>query len=364
MKKFNCAVLGATGVAGQQFMEAMRSHPWFEIIGLYASEKSAGKKYNDACVWHEQNEIEPNIASIVVKDVAKIEADLKDYDIIFSALPGEIAREIEEKCAKEKPVVSTTSAFRYDKDVPICIPEINYIHLSLIERQKKERGWKGFVVPGPNCTTVGLAISLKPIYDEFGIKNVFMTSLQALSGAGYPGVASLDIIDNVVPYIAKEEEKVQQETVKILGMLEIQKNEIRNASFGVSCTCTRVNVYDGHTETVFVETEKKCSPEDYKIAITHFNEKFRKEFGDLPSAPKESIVIKEEENRPQPRKDRNINNGMSVVVGRIRSDSVFENGLKYVVLSHNTKKGAARGEILVTEYLVKKGYINKDMDGI
>ncbi len=350
MKRYRCAVLGATGVAGQQFIEVCRNHPWFEITGLYASEKSAGKKYSEAATWHQDGDMEPGIAAMVVKDVAKIGDDLKQYDIIFSALPGEIARDAEEKCAKEKPVISTTSAFRYDEDVPILIPEVNVEHAGLIETQKK-RGWKGFVVPGPNCTTVGLAVSLKPIYDEFGIKNVFMTSMQALSGAGYPGVPSLDIIDNLIPFIAKEEEKVQKETVKIFG------NGTKNAAFRVSCTCTRVNVREGHTETVFVETEKQCTPDGYRKAIAKFNERFRKEFGDLPSAPGESIVIRNEDNRPQPRRDRDANNGMSITVGRLRKDDVFPNGIKYVVLSHNTKKGAAKGEILVAEYLVKKGYI-------
>ncbi len=350
MKKFKCAVLGATGVAGQQFIEACNGHPWFEITGLYASEKSAGKKYSEAATWHQDGDMEPSIAAMVVKDVARIGDDLKQYDIVFSALPGEIAREVEEKCAKEKPVISTTSAFRYDEDVPIIIPEVNAPHIELVKKQAA-RGWKGFVVPGPNCTTVGLAVSLKPIFDEFGIKNVFMTSMQALSGAGYPGVPSLDIIDNIIPYIAKEEEKVQKETVKILG------NGMKNAGFRVSCTCTRANVRDGHTETVFVETEKPCTPEDYKAAIGRFNEKFRKEFGDLPSAPKESIVVRVEDDRPQPRRDRDTNDGMSTTVGRIRKDDIFANGIKYVVLSHNTKKGAAKGEILVAEYLVKKGYV-------
>lgn len=354
MKRFKCAVLGATGVAGQQFIEACVGHQMFEITGLYASERSAGKKYSEAATWHQDGDVEPRIASMMVKDVSKIGEDLKQFDIIFSALPGEIAREVEEKCAKEKPVISTTSAFRYDEDVPILIPEVNASHTELIRKQAA-RGWKGFVVPGPNCTTVGLAVSLKPIFDEFGIKNVFMTSMQALSGAGYPGVPSLDIIDNIVPYIAKEEEKVQRETIKILGALK--GKDVKNASFVVSCTCTRANVREGHTETVFVETEKPCSPDDYRAAIKRFNEKYAKEFGDLPSAPKESILVRSEDNRPQPRRDRDANNGMSTTVGRIRKDDVFKNGIKYVVLSHNTKKGAAKGEILVAEYLVKKGYI-------
>jgi len=199
---------------------------------------------------------------------------------------------------------------------------------------------------------MGLAISLKPILDGFGIKKVFMTSLQGVSGAGYPGVASLDIIDNIIPYIAKEEEKVQKEALKILGGYRDKK--IINASFSISCTCTRVPVIDGHTETVFVETEKTGSPDEYVKATDEFNHKFKKEFGDLPSAPERTIIVRKEENRPQPRFDRDIYDGMATVVGRIRKDEVFENGLKYVVLSHNTKKGAAKGEVMVAEYLYKK----------
>lgn len=355
MKRFKCAVLGATGAAGQQFIEATRNHPWFETTGLYASERSAGKKYSEACTWTSDGEMPSWAAGMVIKDVARIENDVQEYDVILSALPSEIAKEAEGKCAAHKPVISTASAYRYEDDVPILIPEVNNPHLKLIEQQKK-RGWKGFVVPGPNCTTVGLVVSLKPIFDEFGIKNVFMTSLQALSGAGYPGVPSLDITDNVIPFIGGEEGKVEKETVKILGKMNAQ-GTVGDARMKVSCTCTRVAVRDGHTECVFVETEKPCSPEDYKAAIARFNEKFRKEFGELPSAPKECIVVRNEENRPQPRRDRDAGAGMSTVVGRIRSDPVFANGLKYVVLSHNTKKGAAKGGMLVAEELVKKGLI-------
>lgn len=185
MKTYKCAVLGATGVAGQQFIEACKGHPWFEITGLYASEKSAGKKYIEAATWHQDGDMDARIGAMAVKDVARIGDDLKQYDIIFSALPGEVAREVEEKCAKEKPVISTTSAFRYDEDVPILIPEVNASHTDMVKKQAA-RGWKGFVVPGPNCTAVGLVVSLKPIFDEFGIKNVFMTSMQSLSGQAIP----------------------------------------------------------------------------------------------------------------------------------------------------------------------------------
>ncbi|MBU0586144.1 aspartate-semialdehyde dehydrogenase [Candidatus Micrarchaeota archaeon] len=356
MKKLKCAVLGATGAAGQQFVEATKDHPWFETTGLYASERSAGKKYCDAASWIEEGEIPEYARDIVVKNVTEIEKDIQQYDVVLSALPSDLAKIVEEKCAKEKPVISTASAYRYDADVPVLVPEVNYGHIPLIEQQKK-RGWKGFVVPGPNCTTVGLVVSLKPIIDEFGIKNVFMTSLQALSGAGYPGVPSLDILDNVIPFIGGEEGKVEKETLKILG--KINSEGVENAPLKVSCTCTRVHVKDGHMETVFVETEKPCSAEGYKAAIAKFNEKCRKEFGDLPSYPKdaEAIVVKEEENRPQPKRDRSIGDGMSTIVGRIRSDQIFSNGIKYVVLSHNTKKGAAKGGMLGLEYLVKKGYV-------
>ncbi len=355
MDKLKCAILGATGVAGQQFIEALDSHPWFEISGLYASERSACKKYSEAAVWHSENALDENIGEMVVGDVALVKKDLQKFDIIFSALPSEIAREVEGICAAEKPVISTTSAYRYDDDVPILIPEVNSEHAALIELQKKNRNWKGFVAPGPNCTTVGLVVSLKPIFEDFGVKTIFMTSLQAESGAGYPGVPSMDITDNIIPFIAKEEEKVQKETVKILG--KISGNKISNANIAVSSTCTRVPVTDGHIETVFVETEKPCSVDVVKESFEKFNRDFSKKFSALPSAPKKAIILKSEENRPQPRFDRNLENGMATIVGRLRQDTVFKNGIKYVVLSHNTKKGAAKGEIFVAEYLLKQKII-------
>ncbi len=354
MDKMKCAILGATGVAGQQYIEALAGHPWFEIEGLYASEKSAGRKYAEACVWHSPNPLAEEISEQKVLLLDHVAKELKRFDVVFSALPSEVAMQIEGECAKEKPVISTAAAYRYEEDVPILIPEANSEHAGLIRVQQKNRGWKGFVVPGPNCTTMGLAISLKPIADSFGLKSVFMTSMQALSGAGYPGVPSLDIIDNLIPYIAKEEEKVQQEAVKILG--NYSNNSVGNADFRISCTCTRANVSDGHTESVFVETEKKAGPEDVAGAMEKFNAECRKKFGSLPSAPEKTIILRKEENRPQPRLDRELGNGMSTIVGRIRKDPVFENGIKYVLLSHNTKKGAAKGEVMAAEYLHKAGY--------
>ncbi|MGI6457664.1 MAG: aspartate-semialdehyde dehydrogenase [bacterium] len=355
MEKKRAAILGATGVAGQQFLEALFDHPWFEIDGLYASERSAGKNYGTAAVWHSATPLPKPIADKGVLNIHDVMDEIDKYDIVFSALPSDVAKEIEGKVASHKPVISTASAYRYEDDVPILVPEVNADHAPLIERQRNNRGWKGFVVPGPNCTTMGLIISLKPLYDRYGIKQVFMTSMQALSGAGYPGVASLDIVDNVVPFISKEEEKVQLETVKSLGVF--RQDQVNHAPFPVSCTCTRVPTIDGHMLSIFVETDKPCSPEEYIQLIAEFNQECKQKYGNLPSAPEETIVYKPENNRPQPRLDRELGGGMSTVVGRIRQDDIFgKNGLKYVALSHNTKRGAAKGEILAAEYLMTQGY--------
>ncbi len=355
MQKRKAAILGATGVAGQQFIEALNGHPWFEIAGLYASSRSEGKTYGQAAKWYSSTPLPKEVEQTIVGNVTDAVKDVEKFDVIFSALPSDTAKELEGKFAVAKPVISTASAYRYEADVPILVPEVNAAHAPLIEKQRKERGWKGFVVPGPNCTTMGLIISLKPIYETFGIKRVFMTSLQALSGAGYPGHPSLDILDNVIPFIAKEEGKVVLETVKSLGAYN--NGNVENAAFPVSCTCTRVATIDGHMLSIFVETEKPCTPDDYRKIIAEYNAVCKKEFGDLPTCPDEAIVIKEEENRPQPRLDREIGDGMSTVLGRIRQDEVFGDcGLKYIALSHNTKRGAAKGELLAAEYLITKGY--------
>lgn len=356
MEKKRAAIIGATGVAGQQFVEALWSHPWFEITGLFASKRSAAKPYGEAATWYSSTPLKEHIATIKVELMEDILNKIDEYDVCFSALPSDVAKEIEGKLAAHKPVISTASAYRYEKDVPVLVPELNASHIPLIDTQKKERGWKGFVVPGPNCTTMGLVISLKPLQKKYGIKNVYMTSMQALSGAGYPGVPSLDIVDNVIPYIDKEEGKVLLEAKNVLG--EYKDGIVKDADFGVSCTCTRVATIDGHLLTVLVETEKPCTPDDYKAAVKEFNEACRQEFGDLPSAPEDVIVIREERNRPQPRLDRDINGGMSATVGRIRQDEILGGrGLKFVALSHNTKRGAAKGELMAAELLLKKGYI-------
>jgi aspartate-semialdehyde dehydrogenase len=279
--------------------------------------------------------------------------NLSGVDLVFSAMESEQARILEPKFAELKPVISTASAFRYENDVPIMIPGINSNQAALLDVQKKNRGWKGFITPNPNCTTIGMAITLKPIYDAFGIDLVIMTSLQAVSGAGRsPGVMALDVTDNVIPFINGEEEKVQKETQKILGTIE--KGQIQPASFAVSCTCTRVNVLEGHTESVFVATRKACRPEEVAEVMKAFDPL---KGLNLPSAPQQMIVVHPDPFRPQPRLDRNTDNGMATTVGRIRRDPALNNGIKYVLVSHNTKMGAARGAVLIAELLIKEGYI-------
>ncbi len=351
------AVIGATGAVGQEFVVALNKHKWFQLTQVAASERSVGKKYVDALrdpnsgilKWHNREEVPEYVKNMVVSKVDDIKPG--DFDLIFTALESDDAMIIEPKFAKTTPVISTAAAFRYESDVPILIPGVNDDQADLLKVQGKNRSWKGFVAPLPNCTTTGLAITLKPVLDRFGINKVIMTSMQALSGAGRsPGVIALDITDNVIPYIPKEEEKVQKEAKKILG--KFAKNAIMPADFRVSCTCTRVPVLDGHTETVFVETSEAAEPEDVKNEMLRFSKNVS--IGKLPSAPKEYIVVHDDPTRPQPRIDRELNDGMTTAVGRLRKDTAFDNGIKYVLLSHNEKMGSARGAVLLAELLKDK----------
>jgi aspartate-semialdehyde dehydrogenase len=348
------ALIGATGAVGQQFVLALNKHPWFELTQIVSSERSAGKKYMDALRdpksgilrWHSKETIPEYIRDVIISRVEDISP--KRFDLIFTALESEDAKVIEPQFAKSVPVVSTAAAFRYEEDVPILIPGVNDQHAELLNTQRKNRGWQGFIAPLPNCTTTGLAITLKPIMNEFGVEMVFMTSLQALSGAGRsPGVIALDIMDNVIPYIPKEEEKVQIESKKILG--EVNSGSITPATLKVSCTCTRVPVLDGHTEVVFVGTKRHCEPEDAKEQMLKFSKSVAVK--KLPTAPKDFIIVHDDPTRPQPRIDREINDGMTTVVGRLRQDTVFSNGLKYILLSHNEKMGSAKGAVLLAESL-------------
>jgi aspartate-semialdehyde dehydrogenase len=354
------AVIGATGAVGQEFIIALNQHKWFELTQVAASERSAGKKYIDAIRdpnsgilrWHNREEVPEYIKDMVVSKVDDIKPE--NFDLIFTALESDDAKIIEPKLAKITPVISTAAAFRYETDVPILIPGINDNHSELLNTQRKNRGWKGFIAPLPNCTTTGMAITLKPILDRFGIDRVFMTSMQALSGAGRsPGVVALDIMDNIIPYIPKEEEKVQVETKKILGYMN--NGSIAPASLKVSCTCTRVPVLDGHTESVFVETKQTAEAQDVKTEMEKFSKNVT--ISGLPSAPKDYIIVHEDPTRPQPRIDREINDGMTTVVGRIRKDTAFDNGVKYMLLSHNEKMGSAKGAILLAELLKNRNIL-------
>jgi aspartate-semialdehyde dehydrogenase len=348
------AVIGATGAVGQEFIIALNKHNWFELTQVAASERSAGKKYVDAIRdpnsgilrWHNREEVPEYIKDMVVSKVEDIKPE--NFDLIFTALESDDAKIVEPKFAKTTPVISTAAAFRYETDVPILIPGINDNHAELLNIQRKNRSWKGFIAPLPNCTTTGMAITLKPILDRFGIDRVFMTSMQALSGAGRsPGVIALDIMDNVIPYIPKEEEKVQVETKKILG--QMNNSSIAPAPLKVSCTCTRVPVLDGHTESVFVGTKLTVEAQDVKKEMEQFSKNVT--IKGLPSAPKDYIIVHDDPTRPQPRIDREINDGMTTVVGRIRKDTAFDNGIKYMLLSHNEKMGSAKGAILLAELL-------------
>ena len=357
--KLDVAIVGATGIVGQQFVGALDQHPWFRISCLAASEKSAGKTYEQALRdpdtgafrWYCNPERPDSILHMTMQDASAL--DLSEVDLVFTALDSNVARKLEPQYARSKPVVSTASAFRYDDDVPILVPGVNLEHARLIDTQRKKRQWNGFITPIPNCTTTGLAVSLKPIHSDFGIESVTMTSMQAVSGAGRsPGVLSLDVTDNVIPFIPGEEEKVQTETLKILG--SETEGRVSPADFKMSCTCTRVDVLEGHTEAVYVSTRKRCDPREAAESMRRYGSHTL----DLPSAPKELLVVNEDPFRPQPRLDRDLHGGMAVTVGRIRQDQVREHGIKYVLVSHNTKLGAAKGAVLVSEHLAKTGYIS------
>jgi aspartate-semialdehyde dehydrogenase len=349
--KRKVAILGATGIVGQRFIQLLDNHPWFQVSILAASTRSAGKEYKDACTWHLETQMPNRVKALPVAETnLRTLQETDDFDFVFSALPGSIAGPIEEEFASEYPVISKASAHRLDRDVPLVIPEVNPDHLNLIPIQKKRRGWKGFISTDPNCSTIQLAISLKPLV-ELGLKKVFVTTLQALSGAGYPGVASLDIIDNVIPYISKEEDKLENEIGKILGTL--RNDDIKASRIVVSATCNRVNVKDGHLEVVYALLESETSPEEITEAFASF--KGEPQNLKLPTAPRNPIIVKREMNRPQPRYDRNEGNGMSIVIGRIRSDPIFT--VRYLCLGHNTIRGAAGAGILSAELMAAKDII-------
>ena len=340
------AVLGATGTVGQRFIQLLLNHQWFDIAAVAASERSIGLKYNKATKWKVSENIPGDIGELEVMP-PKPKA-LDEADIIFSALPSEEAGKIEEEFAQAGYMVfSNASSHRMDEDVPILNPEVNGDHIGVLDEQRKKRKWDGALITNPNCTTAILTLSLKPIFDKFGIKRAIISTMQAVSGAGYPGVSSMDIIDNVIPFIKDEEEKVQNETLKILG------TRSKKANFRISPSCHRVPTIDGHLEAVFLETEQGASPENVMEIMDNFLGEPQKL--KLPSAPKKPIIVRAENDRPQSKLDRMEGRGMSVVVGRVRMDPAL-GGIKYVVLGHNTIRGAAGCSILNAEYLKIKKY--------
>lgn len=338
-------ILGATGMVGQRYIQLLENHPWFEIAWLAASDRSSGKPYGEAVKWRLETPLPERIAKMVVSPADPAGAP----KVIFASIDAAIARELEPKFAAAGcAVLSNSSAFRMTPNVPLVIPEVNAEHLPLIEEQpwRKESG--GYLVTNPNCSTIGLVIALKPLAERFGIEQIFVTTMQAISGAGYPGVASMDIVGNVVPFIGGEEEKMEAETLKLLGQLH--GGEVAPLAARMTAHCNRVPVIDGHTECVSIKFSKKVTEEEILAAWAEFNPLQGR---DLPMAPAQPIEWAPQPDRPQPRLDRNRGKGMGVTVGRLRPCNLLD--WKFVLLSHNTVRGAAGATILNAELLSSLG---------
>ncbi len=349
MPKIKVAILGATGAVGQRFVQLLNGHPWFEVTALTGSDRTIGQTYEEGCRW-----ILPEPMPGYAKRM-KIIPTAPGFDarLCFSALPADTAREIEPAFAQAgHGIASNASAHRMWPEVPLLIPEVNPDHTALIKIQQQQRNWSGFITTNPNCTCTGLTIALRPLLDAFGLRRLFVVSMQALSGAGYPGVASLDALDNVIPYIGGEEIKVETEPRKMLGPFDGQK--IREAEFKISAHTNRVAVVDGHTVCASVELSRRVSVNEIAAAMADFKPPAIVQA--LPSSPRCVIEIRPEPDRPQPRKDRDTGKGMTTVVGRVREDALFD--VKFVVLSHNTIRGAAGGSILNAELMVAQGLVS------
>ncbi len=346
MARIRVGILGATGTVGQRFLALLANHPHFVVTALAASDRSQGKRFGDACAWRLPGDMPAGAGALVVQAP---EPPL-DCDVVFSSLPADVAGEVEASFARAGyAVISNSSSHRMDDAVPLLIPEVNPDHLALLDPCRGTGG--GFIVTNPNCSTIMIALALAPLAARFGVEAVAVTTLQALSGAGYPGVASLDITDNVLPFIAHEEEKIERETRKILGRLD--DGRVEPAQFVVGAQCHRVNVVDGHMAAVRVRLGRDADPAELREAFAAFTglpQQLR-----LPTAPARPVVVRDEPDRPQPRLDREAGRGMSVTVGRIARDPVL--GHRFVALSHNTIRGAAGAAILNAELLVAKGYI-------
>jgi aspartate-semialdehyde dehydrogenase len=348
--KIPVVVLAATGSVGQRFVSLLANHPWFEVTAVTGSDRTIGQPYGDGCKWLLSEPIPESVRNLTVLPTDP--ASIKRMNVAFSALPADIAKKVEPEFARAgMHVFSNASAYRRDADVPILLPEVNADHAQVVQKQREHHGWSGSIVTNPNCTSTGLTVALKALQDAFGLNKVFAVSMQALSGAGYPGVASMDIIDNIIPYVGGEEEKVEWEPRKMLG--KVEGGAIRLADFILSAHTNRVAVTDGHMVCVSVEFTHPASVEDAIQAFSNYQapEVSRA----LPSSPNPVIVVRSETDRPQPRLDRMTGQGMATVVGRVRKDPLFH--VKFVVLSHNTIRGAAGGSIYNAELFVNAGLI-------
>lgn len=350
INKIKTGILGATGTVGQNFVALLQNHPWFEITALAASERSAGKTYAEACTWLVSGNMPPDLRDVEVQEIAPN----LDCELVFSALPASVAGDIEEDFARAGYWVSSNARnHRPDPDVPLVVPEVNATHIDIIPHQRRNRGWDGgFIITNGNCSTIGLVLPLKPLHANFGIKKVMVVTMQALSGAGYPGVPSMDIIDNVVPYIGGEEDKMETEPLKMLG--ELKDNQFVYADFIISAQCHRVPVLNGHLEAVSIELDQKPSADEIIAVWEDFRAAPQELY--LPSAPTQPIYYRREDNRPQPRLDRDAERGMATSVGRLRPCPILD--YKFNLLSHNTVRGAAGGAILNAELLKAKGYLS------
>jgi aspartate-semialdehyde dehydrogenase len=343
--KLDIGILGATGMVGQRFIQLLEDHPWFRITWLAASDRSSGKRYEDAAKWRLDTPCPERIAKMTISPAEPNGAP----KIIFAALDADIAREMEPRFAAAGcAVVSNSSAFRMHPNVPLVIPEVNADHLHLIEEQSWRKESGGYIVTNPNCSAIGLVLALKPIQERFGIEQIFVTTMQAVSGAGYPGVASMDILGNVVPYIKNEEEKMQEETLKLLGSLDGE--HIRPLPARMSAHCNRVAVEDGHTESVSIKLSRPATREEMLAAWAEFQPL---QGQDLPTAPAQPVEWIAAEDRPQPRLDKNRGRGMAASVGRLRPCGLLD--WKFTVLSHNTIRGAAGAAIVNAELLLSLG---------
>ena len=345
--RIQVGILGATGMVGQHFIKFLQGHPWFELTWLGASDRSAGKRYKDAMTWHLPGGVPETVADLTVEESQPGNAP----HLLFSAMDASVATEIERAFARAgHVVVSNSKNHRMEPDVPLLVPEINPDHLKLVPVQQRARGWKGQIVTNPNCSTAGLTMGLAPLA-EFGITKVIVTTMQAISGAGYPGVPSMDIMGNVIPFIGGEEEKMEVETQKILGAF--RGDHIEPLAARVSAHCNRVAVVDGHTETVSIAFSSKPTEQDLRRAIAGFSGVPQQR--NLPSAPAAPVVYLEESNRPQPRKDADRGRGMTASIGRLRPCPVLD--WKFVVLSHNTIRGAAGAAVLNAELMHSEGML-------